>query len=129
MVRKFNPEQIYSPIGLYYNAVEVGPSERLVFSSGIIGVTRDGNLLEEPAAQIDQAWKNVVGFLEGTGMTTDNLVRLKMHLTDRNHLPLSREARVRHLGEHMHCAVTGVIVSLFDPALVIEIDVSAAAPA
>ena len=72
---------------------------------------------------------NVAGFLEGAGMTTDNLVRLKMHLTDPDLLPLSRDARIRALGEHMHCAVTGVIVSLFDPALVIEIDVIAAAEA
>ena len=129
MVRKFDPEQIYAPTGLYYNAVEVGPAERLVFSSGIIGMTKDGTLLEDPAEQIDQAWRNVAGFLEGAGLTTDNLVRLKMHLTDRDHLPLSREARIRNLGEHMHCAVTGVVVALFDPALVIEIDVSAAAPA
>ena len=49
MVRKFDPEQIYSPIGQYYNAVEVGPGERLVFSSGIIGMTKEGLLLEDPA--------------------------------------------------------------------------------
>ena len=127
MIRKFNPDTIYPPIGQYHNAVEVGPGERLVFSSGIIGMTLDGTLPDDAAEQIDLAWKNVAGFLDGVGMTTDNLVRLKMHLVDRDLLPLSRDARIRHLGEHMHCAVTGVIVDLFDPALVIEIDVCASA--
>lgn len=127
MVRKFDPDTVYAPIGQYHNAVEVGPGERLVFSSGIIGMTKDGRLPDDPAAQIDQAWTNVAAFLEGNGMTSDSLVRLKMHLTDRELLPLSREARIRHLGEHMNAAVTGVIVGLFDPALYIEIDVIAAA--
>ena len=127
MPRKFDPETIYAPIGQDYNAIEVGAGERLVFSSGIIGMTKDGTLLEDATAQIDQAWMNVAHFLDGMGMTTDNLVRLKMHLTDRDLLPVSRDARIRHLGEHMHCAVTGVIVELFDQALLIEINVVAAA--
>lgn len=127
MVRKFDPETIYAPIGQYHNAVEVGPGERLVFSSGIIGMTKDGVLPSEPAHQIDQAWQNVAAFLEGSGLSPANLVRLKMHLVDRDLLALSREARIRHLGEHMNAAVTGVIAGLFDPALLIEIDVVAAA--
>ncbi len=126
MVRKFDPETIYPPVGKYYNAVEIGPSERLVCSSGIIGMRKDGVLLNDPNEQIKQAWLNVREFLAGVDMEPANLVRLKMHLTDRDLLSVSREARIHALGEHMHCAVTGVIVSLFDPALVIEIDVWAA---
>lgn len=97
MVQKYDPDTIYAPIGPYHNAAEVGPNERLVFSSGIIGMTRDGVLLDDPAQQIDQAWANVAAFLEGNGMTHDNLVRMKMHLTNRDLLPISREARIRHL--------------------------------
>jgi enamine deaminase RidA (YjgF/YER057c/UK114 family) len=126
MPRKFSPDTIYPPLGQYHNAVEVGPGERLVFSAGIVGYTRDGDLPADPETQIRQAWKNVAAFLEGCGMTADNLVRLKMHLTDRDLLSVSKAARVAALGEPMRCAVTGVVVGLFDPDLVIEIDVVAA---
>jgi enamine deaminase RidA (YjgF/YER057c/UK114 family) len=126
MPRKFDPQTLYAPIGQYHNAVEVRPKERLIFSSGIIGCTPDGILIPDPEGQIEQAWANVKAFLDGCGFGPENLVRLKMHLTDRDHLPISRAARVKTLGEPMHAAVTGVIVGLFDPDLYIEIDVVAA---
>lgn len=125
-MRKFSPATIYPPVGRYYNAVEVGPGERIVFSAGIIGMDISGTLPADPAQQIGQAWENVAAFLRGAGMGPANLVRLTMHLTDRALIPVSREARIRVLGEDMHCAVTGLIVQLFDPDLVIEIDVCAA---
>lgn len=126
MPRKFNPDTIYEPLGRYHNAVEVGPGERLVFSAGIVGYTGDGGLPTDPAEQIFQAWRNVADFLSGCEMAPENLVRLTMHLTDRDLLTASKKARIAALGEPMHCAVTGVIVGLFDPDLVIEIDVIAA---
>ena len=62
-------------------------------------------------------------------MTTDHLVGLKMHITKREYIDVSQQARIKHLGERMNCAVTGLIVALFDPDpdLVIKIDVIAAA--
>ena len=127
MVRKFDPRTIYPPLGQYWNAVEVGPGERLVFSSGIIGMTAEGVLVEDPEAQIAQAWANVAAWLEGVGLGPEHLVRLTMRLVDRDLLPASKAGRIAALGVPMHCAVTGVMVGLFDPALVLEIDVCAAA--
>lgn len=129
MPRKFDPETLYAAHGKYHNAVEVGPGERMVFSSGIIGCLPDGSLPPTAEAQMAQAWKNVGAFLEGCGMGPANLVRLKMHLTSADMIAVSKAARIAALGEHMNAAVTGVIVELFDPDLVIEIDVVAAGPA
>lgn len=126
MPEKFNPDGLYKPHGLYYNAVESLPGEALVFSSGIIGCRLDGSLVKDPEEQMVQAWENVAAFLKGCDMTVDNLVRLTMHIPNRDHVPLSKGARIKVLGEHMHCAVTGMVTDLFDPDLVIEIDVVAA---
>jgi enamine deaminase RidA (YjgF/YER057c/UK114 family) len=126
MPHKFNPDTIYPPLGKYFNAVEVSPGERLVFSAGIIGMTPSGELPEDPKKQIGQAWQNVAAFLKGAGMTRANLVKLTMLLTRREHIEISRDARIKALGQPQDCAVTELIVQVFDPALYIEIDVYAA---
>lgn len=126
-LRKFNPATLYEPQGNYFNAVEVPERCKMVFSSGIVGIGQDGHLVHGVKAQIQQAWANVASFLEGCLLKPDNLVHMTMYLTDPNHVAISKAARVAALGEPMHCAVTGVIVGLFDPDLFIEIDVVAAA--
>ncbi len=126
MLRKFNPATLYEPQGQYHNAIEVPAGCRLVFSSGIIGLDQEGQLARDPETQIRQAWANVAAFLAGTGATTDNLVRMTMHLTDADLIPMSKTGRIAALGEAIPCAVTGLIVGLFDPDLVIELDVIAA---
>ena len=125
-MRKFNPKTMYEPAGQYYGAVEVEAGERLIYSSGIVGAKDDGEIIKEPEQQIDQAWKNVAAFLEGCDLTTDNLVRMKTHITKSEYIEISKRARIKHLGEHMNCAVTGIIVELFDSDLCLEIDVIAA---
>lgn len=126
MAEKFNPAGLYEPQLLYFNAVRVSAEQETIYSSGIVGFEEDGNLPKDQALQIEQAWKNVAAFLTGCGLSANDLVRLKIHLTDRGLIPISREARIRNLGEHMNAAVTGVIVELFDPDLCIEIDIVAA---
>ena len=48
MLRKFDPETMYEPAGKYYGAVGVGPGERLIYSSGIVGATDDGSIVSQP---------------------------------------------------------------------------------
>ena len=128
-LKKFDPATLYAAHGLYHNAVQVPPSATLVFSSGLIGADATGVVIPDPADQIAQAWCNVKAFIKGVGGTPDDLVRLKVHLTDRALLDTSKAARIAALGPHFSCAITGVITGLFDPTLVIEIDVVVAPPA
>lgn len=127
-LHKFDPETLYAAHGLYHNAVEVPEGMSFFFSSGIIGADAGGHIVKDAPRQIQQAWLNVRAFLDGIGAAPEDLVRLKMHLTDRKHLELSKSARIEALGAHMNAAVTGLIVELFDPDLFIEIDVVAARP-
>lgn len=125
-MKKFNPEGMYKPAGQYFGAVEVNSNDRLIYSSGIIGAWEDGSIVPGPQDQIDQAWRNVLAFINGCGLTTDNLVRMQMHITKHEFIEIRKRARIKHLGDHMNCAVTGLVVELFDPDLYIEIDVIAA---
>ncbi|WP_286907581.1 RidA family protein [Roseovarius sp.] len=125
-LKKYNPETLYSAHGQYYNAIEVPPGTTLIYSSGIIGCDTSGEVIKDAPGQIRQAWLNVKAFLDGTGCLPQDLVRLKMHLTNRANLELSKAARIDALGSHMNAAVTGIVMGLFDPELFIEIDVIAA---
>ena len=129
MPTKFNPQSIYPPIGKYYNLVELDPGERLIISAGIVGIDENENLVEGPTAQIDQAWKNVASVIKELGLTRENLVKMTLYLTRREHIDICSEAHIRHLGPPQDCAVTGVIVELFDPDLYIEIEIYLAKPA
>jgi enamine deaminase RidA (YjgF/YER057c/UK114 family) len=127
MPRAFNPPGLYAP-ETYANAVEVGPGERLVVSSGIVGMTEDGVVPDDPKAQVDLAWANVAAWLDGCGLSADDLVKLTTHFARAEIVALSRDARIRTFGPHFGCAVTALIVPLIDDSLVIEIDILAAAP-
>jgi len=124
-VKKYNPDTIFDPPGNWVNAVELEAGERLLVTAGIVGITRDGELVADPVAQIKQAWKNVAGLLEGAGMTPDNLVKLTIYFTSAEHIDASRAARASALGDARY-GMTGIIVQLVDPSMVIEIDVYAA---
>jgi len=124
-VDRRNPDGLYAPES-YWNAVEVSASTGLVFSSGIVGMTADGTLPSDPREQVDLAWDNLAAFLSAENLTSQNLVRLQMYYVSRAVVDLSRDARIRVLGDHMGCAVTGIICDLMDEALVLEIDLVAA---
>ncbi len=122
-LKKYDPPGLYAAHGLYHNAVAVPEGRALVFSSGLIGADDTGAVIADPQAQIARAWRNVAAFLQGIGARTEDLVRLQVHLSDRGYVDDSKAARIDALGAHLNSAVTGAIVSLFDPDLVIEIDV------
>jgi len=124
-ITRRNPDGLYAPES-YWNAVEVKAGSDLVFSSGIVGMTADGTIPDEPKAQVDLAWDNLAAFLKDAGLTSENLVRLQMYYASRAVIDLSREARIRVLGDHMGCAVTGIVCGLMDEEFVLEIDLVAA---
>ena len=124
-MKKYNPDTIYEPPGSWVNAVELEAQERLLVTAGIVGITKEGNLIEDPVAQIQQAWQNVGAALKGAAMTPDNLVKLTIYFTSTDHIDASRAAREKVLG-NARCGMTGIVVQLVDPAMVIDIDVYAA---
>ena len=95
-------------------------------TAGIVGITPDGKLLEDPVEQMEQAWQNVSALLEEAGLTRENLVKLTTYVTMTEYIAANREARDKGLGGPMDCAAIGIVAELFDPKLVVEIDVIAA---
>lgn len=66
----------------YSQGVEVRDASRTVYVSGQVGVAPDGTPLDGIEAQAPQAVANLAAVLEEAGLTTSDLVKLTIYLTD-----------------------------------------------
>lgn len=101
-------------------------AERLLFISGQVPESPDGQVPRDFAAQARLAWRNVIDVLERGGMTVGNLVKVTVFLADRG----DREANARIRDEVLggHCpALTVIITGIYDQAWLLEIEAIAAA--
>jgi len=114
------------PLGGYAQAVELTNYERLLFISGQIPVTVDGQIPDGFAAQAQQAWANVLAQLASAGMMLENLVKVTIFLASRDHALENRQVRQAVLGDH-RVAMTVVIAGIFDAQWLLEIEAIAAA--
>lgn len=110
----------------YSHGALVTDPTRLLFVSGQVPETSEG---ERPDAFDDQcrlAWHNVLNVLDKAGMTARNLVKVTVFLSDRRFREAN--ARIRHeiLGEHSP-ALTIIITGIYDEAWLLEIEAIAAA--
>jgi enamine deaminase RidA (YjgF/YER057c/UK114 family) len=103
----------------------------LVFLRGQVGQDLDTSEtvgIDDPAAQADQAMRNVAQLLSEAGSSLDHLCRIQVYLVDRAH----REAVYQAIGRWLKGVFpvsTGLIVQgLARPEWLMEIEVTAVIP-
>src|SRR3546814_9018199 len=87
---------------------------------------REGRLAEGAAAQMDQAWRNILAILDDAGMDAGNLVKITAYLTRRDDLKAFREMRDRHLTDVKPASTLLIVSGLADPGWLVEIEALAA---
>jgi enamine deaminase RidA (YjgF/YER057c/UK114 family) len=129
-LRKFNTRDVYGPQALDNDVCMAVRAGRHVFLRGQTGFDLN-NVLHgpgDPAAQADQAMKNVKVLLEEAGSKLEHICKMTVYLVDRAH----RGMVYRVIGEHLkgiHVVSTGLIVAgLALPELLMEIDIDAVIP-
>lgn len=125
ILKTFNAASAPQPVGNYSQAVEVTGAGRLLFISGQIPVTSQGNLPAGFHAQARLAWSNVIAQLEAAGMSLANLVKVTIFLSSRDYAMPNREVRREVLGSHAP-ALTVIIAGIFDSDWLLEIEAVAA---
>ena len=126
MLKKYDPDGVYKPIAAYHHCVEIPAGARWLVTAGQVDIAPDGELVQDPEAQIAQTWKNVAALLAAADMGPEDLVKLTIYLLNAEDFVTNRKYRAEYLGD-AKCAATAVLVSaLADPAMVIEVDVMAA---
>jgi 2-iminobutanoate/2-iminopropanoate deaminase len=124
--RPINSPRAPAAAGGYAQALEAEGVQCLLFVSGQIPETVEGDVPEGFKAQAKLAWANVLAQLEAAGMSVRNLVKVTTFLSSREHAIANREARQEALGTHAP-ALTVVIAGIFDEKWLLEIEAIAAA--
>lgn len=126
-LRKFNTKDTYPNQDLDNDLCQVVRAGDMVFVRGQVGSDFEGNVvgIGDPAAQADQAMKNVKQLLEEAGATLNDICKITVFITDRAY----REPVYRTLGKWLKGVFpvsTGLIVQgLARPEWVMEIEVIA----
>jgi enamine deaminase RidA (YjgF/YER057c/UK114 family) len=100
----FNPSHLYDPRpNGYSTAVIVPAAGRLVFVSGQGGQDQFGALSPDFAAQVAQAYANLVAILDALGARPDQVVKLTVFVVDHSMAKLGvlTEAVTRIFGENL----------------------------
>jgi 2-iminobutanoate/2-iminopropanoate deaminase len=125
-VERIDPESAPPAAGGYTQGLRVTGLTDLLFVSGQVPETPDGDIPDGFEGQCRQAWANVVSVLEAAGLTTNDLVKVTTYLSDRRYAETNSRVRREILGEHRP-ALTVVITGIYDERWLLEIEALAGA--
>lgn len=126
MIRYLETSNAPPSFSAYSQAVEIGRPSRLLYISGQVGVTPDGQLSPTAEGQHEQCWRNILGILAEAGLGPENLVDVRAYVVNHEQTPLYREVRDRMLGGAMPASTLIVVASLAHPDWLVEISAVAA---
>ncbi|MDI5987484.1 RidA family protein [Halomonas sp. M4R5S39] len=129
-IRMFNTKATYPNQSLDNDLCQAVRAGNTVYVRGQVGTDFEGRLvgLGDPAAQANQAMKNVKQLLEEAGSDLSHIVKTTTYITD----PRFREPVYRVVGQWLEGVFpisTGLVVAgLAQPEWLMEIDVIAVIP-
>ncbi len=129
MLERLDPTNVHTPLGGYCHTVKVPAGAELVYVTGQVGADPDGAITEDARTQTRQALANLTACLTAHGLTTDDVVRLTVYLTDREHIrAMSDERRAVFRTSALPTSTLLIVSGLAIPGLLVEIDAVAAKP-
>ena len=129
-IRMFNTRDTYPNQALDNDLCQAVVAGNTVYLRGQVGTDFDGNLVGpgDPAAQAEQAMRNVKQLLEESGSDLSHIVKTTTYITD----PRYREPVYQVVGKWLKGVFpisTGIVVAgLGQPEWLMEIDVIAVIP-
>lgn len=120
-----NSPQAPSPEGGYSQAMLLEGHARLLFISGQIPETVEGETPDNFESQCRLVWSNIRSQLEAAEMGIPNLVKATIFLSSREFADINSKVRQEFLGNHCP-ALTVVIIDIFDVKWLLEIEAIAA---
>ena len=121
--------RLHPPFARYAHGSVVEPHSQLVFTSGTLGIHKDGSIPASAEDQARTALGNVLEILRAAGANEKNVVRINAFVSHRDHLPAYMKARDETMGGVPPTASTLMVVSGFArPEFLVEVEAIAAVP-
>ena len=98
-----------------------------VFISGFVALSAKGEVqgINDPGDQARVILRNIQHYLEAAGGKMNDVVRVRIYVTDIRHRPAVRAARREFFTGDFPCSTLGGVSTLVDPAYLVEIDADA----
>ncbi|WP_152364536.1 RidA family protein [Microlunatus speluncae] len=125
MITHINPASI-APQPFLSPGVLITQPERLLFVSGQVGVRGDGTMGEGIAEQTTIAIGNLQAVLDEAGLTTEQVIKYTIYLTDPANLEGFFQAGGGAVPQPGPAATLLIVGQLADPRLLVEIEAIAA---
>lgn len=124
-LQPIDPSTTPAAVGGCAQGIEVIDTRRLLFISGQIPEDRTGHVPQTFEEQAKLVWSNIIGILSEAGMKVENLVKVTMFLSDRQHRDANADIRKQMWGNHRP-ALTVIITGICDPDWLLKIEAVAA---
>ena len=114
-----------------YRTCKAVRAGNMVFVEGQTGLTMDGKGFVgagDPAAQADNAMKNIKIILEAAGARMEDICKITTYVTDAAYRELVYPVLARHMPDVYPCSTGVVVKALGKPLISFEIDVFAVIP-
>jgi 2-iminobutanoate/2-iminopropanoate deaminase len=127
-LRALSPPSIRPPFARYSHGIAVPAGNRLVFTSGQLGIAADDTVPPDCEAQADLCFANIAAILAEDGMTLAQIVHLNAYVTDRAHMQGYMRSRDRHFPGTPPASTLMIVTGFTRPEFLVEIEAVAAAP-
>lgn len=124
-----SPTTIHPPFSAYSNGVEVPAGQKLVFCSGQLGITADGQIPATTQAQAELCFDNIAAILAEAGLGLEHIVRINAYVTGREHLKPYMDARNARFASPLPASTLMVVSGFARPEFFVEVEAVAAGPA
>jgi 2-iminobutanoate/2-iminopropanoate deaminase len=126
-MRALLPPSIMPPFARYSHGIAVPAGQRLVFTSGQLGISAKGAVPADCEAQADLCFANIAAILAEDGMTLADIVRINAWVTGREHLPGYIKARDRQFPGTPPASTLMIVSGFARPEFLVEVEAVAAA--
>ena len=126
-VATINPDDIVKlAVPNYCHGMLVSDANKWLHLSGQVGVRSDGTVPSDFQDQCRQAFLNIAACLREAGMAFEDVIMLRIYLTDRSDLDALRRIRSEFFGDRQVSSTLVFVSGLVDPSWRVELEIVSA---
>ena len=122
MINRILILDILQPVSHYCHVVE---AKSIVWVSGLVGMNFDGTIPESTKDQFDIAMSDLNTCLIAAGNSSNDVVKVRVFLTDFNDRSIINPKRIEYFGKHKPASTLLEVSALVDPRMKVEIEAEA----